>query len=234
MTIISRGEKGSELTYSEMDANIEELRDIPAGKVFPKDKNVGIQIDTASPDWGWHDLMAMGFIDPNSVNQPTFATYRGGISEFQFSEGDEMLARFHLPHDYAPGTDMLIHVHCSHNSTLVTGGSVTFGWEVSYSKGHNQAAFSDPVFITVSQSANPIQYQHIVAETAQSISGGSATQLNCDYLEVDGVIISRFYVDSNDLTVSGGGVPDPFIHFVDVHYQSTGLPTKQKAPDFWT
>lgn len=234
MAIISRGEKGAPLTYSEMDANIEELRDIPDGKIFPKEKNKGIRIDKDATDFGWHDLPAMGFINPNSVNQPTFAPYRGSISDFQFEEGDEMLARFHMPHDYAMGTNVFIHVHWSHNSTLVTGGSVTFAWEITYSRGHGQEAFIAPVTVNVAQQASTIQYQHMVAETALSVPGGSGNQLDTNELEVDGLFLSRFYVDSNDITVSSGLKPDPFIHFIDIHYQSTGIPTKQKAPDFWT
>ena len=74
----------------------------------------------------------------------------------------------------------------------------------------------------------------MIAEGGASVSGGSATQLDTDNLETDGLILGRMYVDSNDITVSGGGVPEPFIHFVDIHYQSTGVGTKQRAPDFWT
>lgn len=234
MTIISRNEKGDELTYAEMDANIEELRDIPEGKIFPKTQNKGILIDKDDTDFGWHDLPAMGFVDPNSANMPSWATYRGGISDFQFAENNEMLARFHIPHDYAMGTNMFIHVHWSHNSTLVTGGSVTFGWELTYAKGHDQDFFPAPIFVSVAQNVSLNQYQHMVAETALSVSGGSANQLDTNILEVDGLVLSRFFLDSNDITVSGGAVPDPFVHFIDIHYQSTGVPTKQKAPDFWT
>ena len=103
-----------------------------------------------------------------------------------------------------------------------------------YSKGHNQAAFGEPVLITVAQNASTTQYQHMIAETAASTSGGSAVQLDTDVLEPDGVIQCRLYLDSNDMTVSGGAVPDPFAHFVDIHYQSTNIGTKQRAPDFWT
>jgi len=233
MAVISRGEKGSELTYAEMDANIEELRDIPDGKVFPKTQNKGIRIDTANPDYGWHDLPAVSFIDPASLNQPSYAAYIGGLSELQFAETDEMLCRFHIPHDYAIGTDIFIHVHWSHNSTLVTGGSVTFGWEATYTKGHDQGAFPATKIVSVAQNASLVQYQHMIAETALSVTGGSVSQLDTADIEVDGLILSRFYVDSNDITVSGGAVPNPFIHFIDLHYQSTGIPTKQKAPNFW-
>ena len=63
--------------------------------------------------------------------------------------------------------------------------------------------------------------------------GGSSTTLDTNLLEPDGVVEGRIYLDSNDLIVSSGGQPDPFIHFFDVHYQSTGAATAQKAPDFY-
>ena len=234
MAIITRSSKGSPLTHAEMDNNLVELRDIPEGKVFPKTKGVGIKLDTDSPTWGWHDMLAHGFIDPSSVHQPTFQPFKGGITEFQFAENDEMLARFHIPHDYLPGSDIFIHVHYSHNSDFVTGGDLTWSWETTYSKGHNQAAFHDTITTSVVQSVSTIPYQHMIAETSLSTSGGAADKLNSDIIEVDGVILCRFFLNSNDIIVSGGGVPNPFVHYVDIHYQSTGIPTKQRSPDFWT
>ena len=62
----------------------------------------------------------------------------------------------------------------------------------------------------------------------------SGSQIDSDDLEVDGVILVRVYLSSNDITVSSGSVPDPFLHYVDLHYQSTGIGTKAKVPDFWT
>lgn len=234
MAIITRAAKGSALSHAEMDNNFTELNEAPFGRLYPGTIGTGIQLDPSDPQWGWHDLLATGFIDPNSVNQPSFATFRGGITEFQFAENDEMLARWHMPHDYAPGTDVFIHVHYSFDSTLITGGTTTWSWETTYAKGHDQSAFTAAKTVSVTQNASTIQYQHMVAETALSVSGGSATQLDTDDMETDGVILCRFYLNSNDVTVSGGGVPAPFVHFVDIHYQSTGIPTKNRAPSFWT
>lgn len=234
MAITIRSEKGSELSHNEMDENFTDLRDAPNGRLFPSTKDVGIKLDHTDPQWGWHDMLASGFIDPNSVNQPSFGSFLGGITEFQFAENNEMLARWHIPHDYAPGTDLFIHVHWSHDSALVTGGDTTWSWETTYAKGHDQGAFTSTKIVTVTQAPSTTPYQHMIAETALSVSGGSATQIDTDAIEVDGVILCRFFLNSNDLTVSGGGVPDPFVHFVDLHYQSTNLPTKNRAPSFWT
>lgn len=235
MAITLRSIKGSPLTQAEMDTNFDELDKKPSGQVYPKTSGIGIQIDNASPDWGWHDLRGHMWADDQDANRAMAATYRGNLKAFQFiPTTTDMLVDFHLPHDYAMGTNLFIHAHWSHNSTLVTGGSVTWGFELMYAQGHDQGAFTAPILVPVTQNASTTQYQHMIAETALSVSGGSANQLDTDIIEVDGLVLGRIYLDSNDLTVSGGGVPDPFLHFVDIHYQSSGLPTKQKAPDFWT
>lgn len=227
MAIITRTSKGSALTHAEMDNNLTELDKIPTGKVFPKTSGVGIKIDTDNPAFGWHDIIgAITFGQGTS----TFEIYRGGIKQAQFAEGQDSYVSFHMPHDYLQGSPIYIHAHWSHNSAVVTGGTVTWAFETIYAKGHNQTAFSAPVIIAVIDYASSIQYQHMIAETVAS-DGGSV--LNTNDLEVDGVIISRLYLDSNDIQTSNGSTVNPFVHFVDIHYQSTGLPTKNKAPNFW-
>ena len=232
MTITTRATKGSALTHTEMDTNWGDLRD-GIGAMVPKTKGSGIGIGpNGARTWGWHDLV--GTLDTYGLaGEATRQTYRGGIHAIQCAEGEHAHIDFHIPHDYAMGTDIYIHVHWSHASALVTGGSVTWGFEMMYAKGHNQAAFPIPIIISVAQNASTTQYQHMVAEGLASTPGGSGVLLNTTDLEVDGLIQCRIYLDSNDMTVSGGGVPNPFIHTVDIHYQSTNVATKNRAPDFW-
>lgn len=202
--------------------------------VLPKTSGKGIKIDTAAPTFGWRDLLGTSFARNTGASKPTLTTYRDTLVEFQFAAGDEAFFSYHIPHDYVPGTDVHLHVHWSHTGTLVTGGTVTFEYEISYSKGHNQAAFPASVGTTFNGTASTTQYQHIITEVQISASTPDANQIDTDNLEPDGVILARLDLNANNITVSGGGVPDPFIHFVDIHYQSTNMATKQKAPDFYT
>lgn len=235
MSIILRSEKGSALTHTEMDNNIVELRD-GLNLMLPKDKTSGIKTDSlGTPSFAWHDLLGELSIDP--VFSPSNAVYQqfiGGIKAFQFTEGSDAYVRFHIPHDYLMGSDLFIHVHWMHNSTFVTGGSVTWVMESTYAKGHNLGAFTETKLISVVQAASPIQFQHLVAETSLSITGGSSVQLDSSLIEPDGIVLCRLYLDSNDITVSEGVKPDPFALFTDIHYQSTNIGTKQRIPDFWT
>jgi hypothetical protein len=234
MSIITREGKGAALTHEEMDNNFIELDTIPNGKVFPNTKGVGIEISGTTSDFGWHDLIGQLYNVEEDVNAAQYNPYIGGVRNYQFVEGHEAFVNFHVPHDYLPGSEIYVHAHWSHNSTVVTGGTATWVFETIYAKGHNQGAFQTPVLISVLQAASPIQRQHLIAETVGSVDGGSAVLLNTLDLEVDGIIQIRLYLDSNDIATSNATVVNPFVHFVDIHYQSTGLPTKNKAPDFWT
>lgn len=199
--------------------------------VAPKTSGYGIKIDITTPTWGWRDLIG-NITNTGGLNKPTNATYNGGITQFQFVAGDESVLEFHIPHDYVVGTDIYLHVHWSHISTLVTGGTITFTAESSYAKGHNQVPFSAPVTGTFTGTASTIQYQHIISEVQFSATSPSGLQLDTDNLEPDGVILIRLEMTTNNIT-SSGAIPNPFIHFVDIHYQSTNISTKNKVPSFW-
>lgn len=230
MAIVTRAGKGAALTHTEMDNNLTELNTRPDGQTFPSDPTVGIKISGATPDWGWVDLLGTLITVDGTATE---TVYIGNIKQPQFAEGDDAYISFHMPHDYVLGSEMYIHIHWSHNTAIVTGGTVTWAFETTYSKGHNQDYFRTPVIITVASSGSTIPYQHIIAETVATTPGGSAVLLNTNDMEIDGIIICRIYLDSNDLLTTGATV-NPFVHYVDLHYQSTGIGTKNKAPNFYS
>ena len=197
--------------------------------VINKTSGVGIKVDLAAPTFGWRDLKGK-ITNSKGATKPSEITYREGITQFQFGAGDDAGLEYHIPHDYVPGTDIHLHVHWSHISGAVTGGNVIFTYEITYCKGHNQAAFPATVTGTITGTASSTQYKHIISEGQISISTGSGTQIDTDDLEPDGLILCRIEMTTNNMT---GATPDPFIHEVDVHYQSTNLATKQKAPNFY-
>lgn len=53
------------------------------------------------------------------------------------------------------------------------------------------------------------------------------------HLEPDSLIKVHTFLRANSMTVSSGGIPEPFLDYVDIHYQSTNIGTKQKAPNFY-
>ena len=214
---------------STQDVDIATVTSESTGLVYPKESGNGIKIDTAASDWGWRDMEGPVVIRSTGATAPAWTTYQGNQNAFEFSVNDECQHTFHIPHDYAVGTDLYLHIHWSHNSATVTTGAPTFTYNVSYAKGHNQAAFSADVTGTISENASTTQYQHMITEVQLSAGTPGAGQLDSDDIEVDGLILLHTALTAN--TMDGGALP--FVHFIDIHYQSTNIPTKGKAPNFY-
>lgn len=201
--------------------------------IIDKATGKGIKVDTTTPTYPWHDLLG-AITEGQSASKPSRVAYRGGITQYRFGTGDESFVNYHLPHDYAEGTDLFIHVHWSHVDAGVTGGTVDFDLEHSYAKGHQQAAgsvFPASKTLTLQATAEAVPYKHMTSEIQLSAVSPSALQMDTDDVEVDGIIMLRVEVAARAMT---GSNPEVFIHQVDIHYQSTNIGTKDKAPDFYT
>ena len=215
----------------------------PDGKflVFDKASGNGIKVDTAVPTFGFADLLGDQFAKNTGATKPTQTTYNGAIEAFQFSDGDEAYLTYHIPHDYVPGTDIHLHIHWSQNNAGATGGTIDFKYFAIYAKGHNQTSGSTFTSTPITASFSSIdindgasglnQYQQHITEVTISAASATVALFDRDELEPDGVIELTFEMDANNLT---GTPSDPFIHFVDIHYQTTGLiGTKSRTPDFY-
>ena len=203
--------------------------------ILPKTSGVGLQVDTASPTFGWRDLL--GRITPKATGagSPARAAYAGAnIGQYAFAAGDVVDMEFHIPHDYVPGTDLYAHIHWSHNGTTISGNAV-FDLYSSYAKGHNQANFPAEKNVTITYATTDIattpQYRHRIDEAVISSNGGSATLLDRAAFEPDGLVLMTLKMTTLPTLSAGAKL---FIHFVDLHYQSTSMGTKQKAPNFYT
>lgn len=189
----------------------------------------GIKVDTVSPTYPWVDLLGEINLDATGgPNRPDWNKYKGNIYQWQMAVDDQVYNNFHIPHDYVPGSDIYVHVHWSANTVVSnTAGAPTFTMEATYAKGHGQMNFSNNVTVTVSNTYIAA-YRHMISETALSANNGAGGLLRSNDIETDGIIIIRTKLTQNSM------VTEPFIHYVDIHYQSTGIGTKNKAPSFYT
>lgn len=201
--------------------------------IIPKTSGVGIKVDTTSPTYPWHDIIGAVLPDPGGGTAPARAVYRSGVYGYRFINNDECDFIFHIPHDYAVGTDLFWHLHWSHNGTNISG-TFTASCSVTYSKGHNQDLFAAPVTSTITYNTVDItttpQYRHRIDEVQLSAASPSASQIDTDNIEIDGLVLISLQITSIP-SVTGGNV---FIHTGDLHYQSTNIGTKGKAPNFYT
>ncbi len=202
--------------------------------ILPKDSGKGIKLDLDTPTFGWRDII--GNVEPKATGagSPTRAAYNGGQGgQYSFVVNDVCDFQFHIPHDYAPGTDLYFHVHWSHNGTSISGDAV-FDVYYTYAKGHNQAAFPAEKLITVSYTTTDLattpQYQHRIDEVIMTGPGATATLTDRDEIEVDGLVLATLKLRTIP-TIGGGGLL--FVHTCDIHYQSNNMATKQKAPNFY-
>lgn len=204
------------------------------GLVLPKAAGKGIKVDSeGTPTFGWHDLL--GVVTPKASGAGSLARtlYVGtDIFDWAASVNDVCDFSYHIPHDYLPASDLYVHVHWSHNGTAISG-NIQWTFYHTYAKGHNQANFAaqkavtTTLYNTVNVTTTP-QFRHRIEETQLTTAGGSATRGNTTDVETDGLIIGQIKLTTAP-TVTGGSV---FLHYVDIHYQSTGIPTKNKAPNF--
>lgn len=202
--------------------------------VVDKASGKGIKIDTASPAFGWRDLIGHIIPKTSGVGAPTLDTITGNIRGYRYSANDDGDIIFHLPHDYAPGTDIYLHPHWCHNGTNISG-SLVIDIYATYAKGHQQASFPAEIATSITDGSltllNTPALFHRIPEIQFSTSGGSASLLDTDDLEVDGIILLHY--DTNTIPTITGGSGEPFYLTFDIHYQSTGVNTKGKAPDFY-
>jgi len=203
--------------------------------VLPKTSGKGIMVDTALPTFGWKDLLGNIITDPAGADAPNLTVFRGGsVREYLYNLHDKADFRFHIPHDYVPGTDLYFHLHWAHNGLTISGNLVATILH-TYAKGHNQENFSAEKTILVSVSTPDIatipQYRHRIDEIQLSSSTPNGSQIDSATLEPDGVILMNLEITT--LPTISGGSAGVFINYIDMHYQSTQLPTKQKAPDFY-
>ncbi len=184
----------------------------------------------------WKDMLGRLNARNSGATAPSFTAFRGGaVDQYAFSANDEIQIEFHINHDYKPGSDLYLHVHWAHNGTAVSGNMV-WTYYVTYAKGHNQAAFPAEKTGTITYNTTNIattpQYQHRIDEIQLSAASPSASQLDSDDIEVDGLILLNLTATTIP-TITGGSPNEPFLLMADIHYQASYIGTANKAPNFY-
>lgn len=208
--------------------------------VVDKMSGYGIKVDTDAPTFGWRDLLGPIEIKSIGATDPVWKLYRGSMYAYEFDGvTTEAFFVFHLPHDMLPSSaSMLIHTHWSQIVVDTGGGAsipgvVEWKYDISYADGHGTAGgaadpFTAPTTFTITQQASTTQYGHMIAEVEFANNGGTGGKLNTATMVVDGLLLVRMYrVKGNPADTLNQA---PFVHSVDIHYQSTNIGTKQNNP----
>ncbi len=202
--------------------------------ILPKTSGEGTKVDGASPTYAWRDIIGQLMFNTGGANAPAITAFRGGNSRaLKFVASDRVDFIFHIPHDWAPSSDLYLHVHWCHNGTAISGNAA-FQFDYTYAKGHNQANFPAEKTQTITYATTDItttpQYRHRIDELQLSNSGGTGNYLDTASIEPDGLITVGLSLATLP-TITAGNL---FIFTCDLHYQGVEQGTKQKAPAFYT
>lgn len=206
-------------------SNLSIGENIYGGKLrIPGSNNQGVVIGPkGTATYGFHDIL--GQIETRGVGatDPTWtAINSSNFSAYAFALNDECWINYHIPHDYVIGSDIFIHTHWMPSGTNTS--SVKWEFEYMYADGHNQEAFNTTGTIIYAEESPPgTALQHMVTESA-AIDGSILS------IEPDGILALHA------TRVTNGGTDNTdtiFVFKLDIHYQSTGIPTANRAPDFY-
>lgn len=196
--------------------------------VFPKASGNGIMVDTTNPTYGWRDILGDLSIGVAGAHSPAWTNYSGKFWAYSFDNAtgpgeDQLVVNYHMPHDYKLDTMVYPHVHWQPTTTAT--GTVVWEFQYTAAKGHQQQQYSQfaNIYVTgVIPAGSGMVGKHYITE-ANIGSGIPFTNLEPDSLIV--MCISR---------IGSGTYTDNVIaNYADLHYQSTNMPTKQKAPNFY-
>lgn len=216
-------ESGTRIAYFENDV------------VLPKESGRGLKVGDypSQGTYGWRDITAPITVRGVRATDPTWAQI--GSSDFyayQFAVADYVWQPFHIPHDIVPGSAFHFHAHWLSDGTSTN--AVTWEFKYAYAKGFNQQPFdvalsNSPLtnsgVVTASEAASGTAHQHMVTETdAVTIP---------DLTEPDGIIYVRLGRVNNATSPIANNTDGIFLLTADIHYQSTNMATKQKAPNFY-
>lgn len=175
--------------------------------------------------YGWADITGDINVKGTGANSPAWSSFVSGIYAYEFSASvmKECWIVFHVPHSYAPGSDLYLHTHWS--TTGTDTGVVRWGFEYTYAKGYNQGA--DSVFpssqtVYIEQAGSGVARRHMIAETLPVTIPG---------LEVDSLILVRVFRDAahvNDTQTSAA-----FLFTSDIHFLADKVVTPNRNPDFY-
>lgn len=173
--------------------------------------------------------------DDSGATKPSYLSFRNNLGAYAFAVADAVDVRFHMPHDWAYGTDIFFHLHLGHNATNVSG-DVVWDYEASFVKRVDtgvrdvvDAPVTGQITSTIDITNFP-QYCHWVHEIQLTAASPSASQLATGDFEVDGLLEMHLALNALPGTFTGGNL---FLFTADLHYQATGIGTIGKNPDFY-
>lgn len=183
----------------------------------------GFNVRTAQ-NGEWRDLITQLRVPASGPSIPVLTAVGSGVIRHPaWAINDQLWTDWYIQHDYAPNTDVFLHMHWHSGGT----STAVVVWEFTFyhAKGNNQGNFAFAgagTVITASQAAHGTAFRHMITETAAvTISG----------LEPDSMLCSRI----RRITNGSADNADLIFGFqTDLHYQALSIGTKNRFVPFNT
>ena len=206
------------------------------GIAISKDQQSGIKVDVDNPTFPIMDLKGILRVDIVGQTAPSIESYRDNVRGYAYGSGDIQDWTMHVEHWNLVGGDKYLHAHIRHNGTSISGDLVVT-FDVTYNYGHSRVGSPSSIqkVLTIPSAtiaADLPQYDTHIADILIAQSGGGAGLLDSDQWQPDDDIMVKMTVTTLP-TITGGTTNKIFIPYVDIHCESTGIGTKNSAPDFW-
>jgi hypothetical protein len=131
---------------------------------------------------------------------------------------------FHVPHDYAPGTNVYLRTHWMVDTTMTKG--VKWNFIYTYAKGWSSGTFDQTgTTVSIETAANGTKYRHHCSEIATGILGGS--------LEPDALIYTTVKRVANQAGNDDASTDHVFLLGASLHYEADRLATPLKETPWY-
>lgn len=166
---------------------------------------------------GHKDLIGDVSAKVTGLTSPTLHNFQGNFRGWFYKPGNRADITYHIPHDYAPGTNLYMHVHWAYNGAKIDG-FLNMTHHVAYSKGGKQMIFGKEIPINVIVDCTDMEpLIHNIADV-QISDVSNPLLLDTSLIEPDGIITNCFII--NDIPKIDGDIAMPMIICVDIHYTS--------------
>lgn len=173
--------------------NLDDISDVD---VTPTD-GAPLKYDADTQTWGtrieWDDLrITPGSFDRPGISDPAYVAYApngGGLTVYvpEFDKDDFVSFAVQLPHGYAEGEDIYVHLHWTPGARGVAEAGNLVGWKLDYSWANYGENFADMQTINLSDACDGVNHRHQMASDVLISGAGKhiSSMILCNQCRTD-------------------------------------------------
>ena len=173
--------------------NLNDLADVETTPV----NGAALTYDSSDQTWktriSWDDLrITPGSFDRPGISDPAYVAYApngGGLTVYvpEFDKDDFVSFAVQLPHGYAEGEDIYVHLHWTPGARGVAEAGNLVGWKLDYSWANYGENFADMQTINLSDACDGVNHRHQMASDVLISGAGKhiSSMILCNQCRTD-------------------------------------------------